>query len=371
VTDAALDLTRELIRLDSANPPGNEEACAALCGRRLEEAGFRVERHPLAPGRPSLIARIGGAREGAPLCLTGHLDVVPTGAAPWQHPPFDAELDGARLYGRGASDMKSGVAAMVVAATRRAPRLERSAGLVLVLTAGEETGALGAFDLMQRHVLGTAGAIVVGEPTSNAPAVGHKGCFRFRAVARGVTAHSSMPELGDNAIYKAARAIAALERFTFEEAADRDMGAPTLVVSQMRGGMNINSVPDRAELDVDVRTIPGQDLAALRRRIEATIGDACMIEPLLELQSIFTSPQNAWIQSVFEIAREVAGHDPATRTMPYFTDASALTPAFGNPPTVLLGPGPPEMAHQIDEWCETDRLAEAVEIYQRILDRWV
>lgn len=365
-----IDLTRELVRINSVNPPGSEQACAEFLGRRLEDAGFRVERYELARGRMSLIARIGGTNDRPPLCFTGHLDVVPTGAAPWQYPPFAGELDGARLYGRGASDMKGGVAAMVVAATQRARSLERSAGLVLVLTAGEETGAEGAFDMAKRGVLGAAGAIVVGEPTSNAPYVGHKGCFRFRGVARGVTAHSAMPHLGDNAIYKAARAIGALERFAFGEPTHPEMGRPTVVVSQMQGGMNINSVPDRAEFSVDVRTIPGQDLTVLRKRIGTIIGDGLTIEPLVELPSMFTSPDDAWVQSVFEIAHEVARHEPATRTMPNYTDASVLTPAFGGAPTVILGPGELELAHRTDEWCSTDRLDQAVEIYKRILDAW-
>ena len=363
-----VELTRELVRIPSVNPPGNEQVCAELVGQRLQDAGFRVERYPLGRDRMSVIARI-GTGDHPPLCLTGHLDVVPTGAAAWQHPPFDGELDGARLYGRGASDMKSGVAAMIVAATGRRRSLERSPGIMLVLTAGEETGAEGAYDLVRRGVLGAAGAILVGEPTSNAPYVGHKGCFRFRGVASGVTAHSSMPQLGDNAIYKAARAIAALDRFAFEDRAHRQLGSPTLVVSQMQGGMNINSVPDRAEFCVDVRTIPDQNLAILRQRIAATIGEDLRIEPLVELPSVFSDPDDPWVQSVFEIAREVAGHEPATRTMPNYTDASVFTPALGAP-TVVLGPGELEMAHRTDEWCSTDRLDQAVEIYNRILDAW-
>jgi succinyl-diaminopimelate desuccinylase len=364
-----INLTRELVRIPSVNPPGNEQACAELVGRWLQDAGFRVEYYELDRGRSSVIARIGGTGQRPPLCLTGHLDVVPTGAAAWQHAPFDGELDGVRLYGRGTSDMKSGVAAMIVAATARARSLERSAGLVLVLTAGEEFGAEGAYDLARRGVLGAAGAIVVGEPTSNAPYVGHRGCFRFRAVASGVTAHSSMPHLGDNAIYKAARAIDALGRFVFEEEAHQQMGHPTLVVSQMQGGMNINSVPDRAKFCVDVRTIPDQNLAVLRHRIGTAIGNELTIEPLVELPGMFSDPDDPWVQSVFEIAHDVAGHRPATRTMPNYTDASVLTPAFGAP-TIILGPGELEMAHRTDEWCSTDRLEQAVEIYNRILDAW-
>ena len=130
-----------------------------------------------------------------------------------------------------------------------------------------------------------------------------------------------MPHLGDNAIYKAARAIDALGRFAFEEAAHQQMGRPTLVVSQMQGGMNINSVPDRAEFCVNVRTIPDQNLAVLRHRIDMAIGDELTIEPLVELPSMFSDPDDPWVQSVFEIAHDVAGRRrlaqcPTTRTPP-------------------------------------------------------
>lgn len=366
-----IDLTRELVRIDTTNPPGNEKRAAELVARPLQNAGFDVERHEYAEHRTSLIARIGTVRDRAPICLTGHLDVVPVGAASWQHPPFTAELKNGRLYGRGTSDMKGGLAAMVVAAVRRARSLARSAGLMLVFTAGEETGAEGAAYLASHDLLGTAGAIVVGEPTANAPYVGHKGCLRFRCVARGVTAHSAMPELGVNAIYKAARAINTLENFDFKCLAHPQMGGPTLVVSQMQGGMNINSVPDRAEFAIDIRTIPGQDLADLHRRICATLGKDVTIEPIVKLQSIYTDPNDDWVQSVFEIVHDIAGHDGAPRTMPYYTDASILTPAFAGVPTLILGPGESAMAHRTDEWCSTERLNQAVEIYERILDAWI
>jgi len=366
-----IDLARNLVRFDSSNPPGNERACAESVGARLEAGGFSVERYEFADRRTSLVARIGGNADRPPLCFTGHLDVVPTGAVLWKRDPFAGEVDGDRLYGRGTSDMKGGVAAMVVAALASAKRLVRSPGLILVLTAGEETGCDGAADLARRGVLGRAGAIVVGEPTSNAPYLAHKGCFRFRCVTHGVTAHSSMPELGDNAIYKAVHAIDALARFDFAEPDHPVLGRPTLVVSQMSGGMNINSVPDRAEFSVDVRLIPGQEVAQLRRQFQATMGDTVTIEPIIEMPSVFTGPDNDWIQSVFTRAQEIAGAAPATRSAPYFTDASVLHAAYAGPSTVILGPGEMKMAHQTDEYCHASRLTEAVALYERLIDDWI
>lgn len=366
----AVELTRELLRFDTRNPPGDERACAEALAARLEAGGFAVQRYEFADRRTSLVARLGGADGRPALCFTGHLDVVPTGAAPWARDPFAGEIGDGRIHGRGSSDMKAGVAAMVVAALASAPQLARSPGLTLVFTAGEETGCEGAFDLARRGVLGQAGAIVVGEPSSNAPVVGHKGCLRVRCITSGVTAHSSMPELGDNAIYKAARAIGALERFDLSDATHPVVGRPTLVVSQVQGGMNINSVPDRAEIGVDVRTVPGQDLAQLRERIQAAVGRDTAIEPIVEVPGLLTSADDEWVQSVFAAAQELAGAAPATRILPYFTDGSVLRPAYGEPPAVILGPGESSLAHQTDESCSIARLEQAVALYQRLIDEW-
>src|ERR687887_814635 len=162
-----VELTRELVRFDTVNPTSTEERCAEHVARLLEGGGFALARHAFAPGRTSLVARHGrGAR--APLCFAGHLDTVPLGAAPWTRDPFGGELDGGKLYGRGSSDMKSGVAAMVEAALRLAKTPLHKAGLTLVLVAGEETGCEGAAHLAKvPGALGRAGALVVGEPTEN------------------------------------------------------------------------------------------------------------------------------------------------------------------------------------------------------------
>src|SRR5581483_1798173 len=193
-TPGALELTKQIVRMNTVNPPGDEEACARYLGAMLEAAGFGVAYHKMDDKRANLVARIGGRADKAPLCFTGHIDTVPLGAARWSKDPFSGETDAGRLYGRGTSDMKCGVAAFVVAAMNLGRRLERSPGLELVITAGEETGCQGAFDLVSKGALHRAGAVVVGEPTSNYPLVGHKGAFWLRARTRGVTAHGSMPE---------------------------------------------------------------------------------------------------------------------------------------------------------------------------------
>ena len=207
----ALALTRRLLALNTINPPGDEAAAIGLVGGLLAEAGFTTRLVDLAPGRPNLVARIAGSDGDAPaLGFTGHLDVVPLGEAAWRVDPFAGELQGDRLHGRGASDMKSGVAAMVVAACRAARRPHRRAGIELVITAGEEVGCAGAREVVATPgVLGRVGALVVGEPTGLAPRLGHRGVVWVRLHFRGRTAHASMPQEGDNAVLKAARAALA------------------------------------------------------------------------------------------------------------------------------------------------------------------
>src|SRR6185503_15229519 len=208
-------LTRELLAFNTINPPGMERACARKLGALLEPAGYSVAYHEFAEARTSLVAHIGVRDDKAPICFTGHIDVVPLGAAPWTHDAFAGETDGDRLYGRGSTDMKSGIAAFVIAALELAPDLARGPGLVLVITAGEEIGCEGARYLADKKLLDRAGAIVVAEPTANYPYVGHKGLAWFEVETTGVTAHGSMPEEGENAIIKMSQVIADLAQFRF------------------------------------------------------------------------------------------------------------------------------------------------------------
>ena len=367
----AIELTKQLVRMNTINPPGQEEQCARHLGALLEKAGFRIRYHEFSPQRASLVATIGGNADKAPLCFTGHIDTVPLGVAQWKMDPFGAETEGGKLYGRGTSDMKCGVAAFVVASLNLADKLARSPGLELVITAGEETGCEGAFHLTKKSgALGRAGAVVVGEPSSNYPFVGHRGAFWLNARTRGVTAHGSMPEKGVNAIFKAARAVAILEEFRFTNPPHPLMGQATLNVGTIRGGLNINSVPDEAVIGVDIRTVPNIKHAELKAELKRQLGDDVELETLLDLESVFTEPTHPWIQQVFEVMGPFLGDRPQPRVATYFTDAAALNVAYNTPPTVILGPGEAQMAHQTNEYCVVDRVTESVDAYEEIARRW-
>jgi succinyl-diaminopimelate desuccinylase len=368
--DDAVSLTKSLLRFDTSNPPGRERDCARYAGRLLEEWGFRVDYHEYDEARTSVVARAGGVAGRPPLCLTGHIDTVALGAAPWSRDAFAGESDGDRLYGRGSSDMKAGVAAILLAARALAARLSGTPGVVLVLTAGEEGGCVGSAHLARSSLLGKAGAIVVGEPTANQPYVGHKGSLKFHARFRGVSAHGSMPQLGVNAIYKAAKAVPRLESFDFMAPAHPVMGGPTLNVGTIEGGSSVNAVPDAASIGVDVRTVPGMDHAALLERMRGLLGPEAELDVFSDLSPVWTEPQQEWVQRVFEICRPYVGEAPEARTAPYMTDAANLLKAYGGAPAVVLGPGEAAMAHQTDEYCSMERIRQAVAIYEALIRDW-
>jgi succinyl-diaminopimelate desuccinylase len=366
----AVALTKDLLRFDTVNPPGQERDCARMAGSLLQEWGFFVEFFEYEEGRTSVIARAGGSDAKAPLCMTGHLDVVPLGTRQWSKDPFAGEAAGDKLYGRGSSDMKAGVAAILVAARSFAKKLNDTPGVVLVLTAGEENGCIGSKHLaMLPKLMGKAGAIVVGEATSNSPMVGHKGSIKVHAAFKGVSAHGSMPQLGVNAIYKAANAIQKLEEFQFGVKEHPVMGLPTLNVGTFAGGSGVNLVPDQATIGVDIRTVPGTDHEALLSRLKSLLSEA-ELEVFADSQAVWTEPDDEWVQRVFAICQPILKEKPVARTAPYMTDAANLRKVYAGAPVVVLGPGEAAMAHQTDEYCNMERIRQSVAIYEALIGDW-
>jgi succinyl-diaminopimelate desuccinylase len=364
-------LTRDLLGFNTINPPGMERACARHLGVLLEGAGYRVAYHEFAEGRTSLIATIGGDDARPPICFTGHIDTVPLGHARWLRDAFAGETDGDKLYGRGATDMKSGIAAFVIAAIELAAHLERTPGLVLIITAGEEIGCEGAKYLADQKLLGRAGAIVVAEPTANYPYVGHKGLAWFEIETEGVTAHGSMPEVGDNAIVKMARVIGDLEGFRFPVESHAVMGKPTLNVGTIHGGLNTNSVPDEARITVDTRTVPGIDHVHLCRSLEALVAPrGAHVRQIVDTPSLYTEPSNEWVQEVFALCTPFLDARPTPKTITFSTDGADLKRGFGGPPAVILGPGEPTLAHQTDEWCSMRRIEQSTDLFSQLMRRW-
>jgi succinyl-diaminopimelate desuccinylase len=179
-----------------------------------------------------------------------------------------------------------------------------------------------------------------------------------------------MPEQGVNAIYKAARAIEKLEKFKFSIRSHPLLGDPTLNVGKIKGGESYNSVPDRAEFGIDIRSIPEQSHTGIREELQTYLGEEVEFKTVMDVDGISTDQTQEWIQEVFRIMEKYLEKTPEADGLSYFTDGSVLKPAMGNPPTVILGPGTPETAHKRDEFCPISNLENATEAYSEIIRKW-
>jgi len=354
VRPEVIRLTQELVRLDTAGR--REDAALDLLAPLLRDAGLEVTMVPWHPGRSNLVA---AWRGGGALTLSGHVDTVPVGAAAWSRDPRGGELDGDRLYGRGASDMKGGVAAMTVAALDAAAA--DAAAFRLVFTSGEETGCGGGAAVAAAGVLPPRGILVVGESTGNEVRLGHKGATWLRVDARGRSAHGSRPELGVNAIEILAEAM---RRLRASPAAPRhaQLGERTTNVGTIVGGTQTNLVPDAASMTVDVRSVPG---AGADEIVDLLSADTDVTREL-DIPAVWTDPAAESTQRILDVVASIRGARGTTGAVSYFTDAAVLDPTRAR--SYIIGPGDPEQPHTTDESVSVRRLTEAVAIYRGLID---
>lgn len=353
--------------MDSVNPPGNEALVAKYVGSILSENRFETDYVDYGENRMHLVAKKNCSKGKLPIVFSGHFDTVPLGDAIWDMNPFSGEIKDGKMYGRGTSDMKSAIAAMIVAAIR-ATKEKPDAAVCLIFTSGEETGCQGAAHLVKEYKnLTETKGIIIGEPTSNIPAIGHKGGIYLKVTAKGKTAHSSMPHLGDNAIYKAAEAVLKMRDYVFKNEVDPLLGIPTLNIGKFNGGINLNSVPDRAEFTIDARTTANTNHSELLNEFKAILGSSLLVEKLVDLQAVRTREDEPFVKMVHSACGVSPGDKGFPKTMPYLTDGAVLQPAFNNAPTIILGPGQPDMAHKTNEYCFVEKIEEAVKIYTEII----
>lgn len=367
-----IEMTQRLVRIQSVNPGEGARTVAQALAEPLDSAGFRLSWKETSGKGVNLVAVLPGEGGRLPICLSGHMDTVPLGELPWTVDPFGGEIRGDTLYGRGASDMKSGLASITAAAIDLCSLPHRASDLILIFTAGEETGCEGAKDLAKSGLLpAKAGALVVGEPTDCRPLFGHKGALWLRADFFGRSAHGSMPEAGDNAIYKAARAALVLEDFLAAYPPDPQLGNSTVNVGTIGGGGKVNMVPDAAFLEIDLRTTPGLDHDVLENSIQESLGPTARLTRLLDGPSVLTPRDDPWFVSALDVLKRLRGSSRTPGAASYFTDASILYTALGCPPTLIYGPGAAGQAHQTDEHCHIPAIQEAREAYAAIAGQWL
>ncbi len=372
-----LMLARQLVRVDSRNPAlapesAGETAVAVVLAQTLESWGLSVELHEAAPGRPNVIARA-GRRSGRSLMLNGHLDVV--GVEGMTHAPFAGDEREGRLFGRGAADMKGGLAAMCAAAARAAVR-GINGEIIVAAVADEEHTSMGTRQLLRRGV--RADAAIVGEPTGLAIMPAHKGFAWIEIEVRGRAAHGSRYEVGVDAILDAGlvlEELAALERDTLPSRRHPLLGRPSLHISTIEGGTGWSTYPDRCVIRVERRTLPGEPPEAPLAEVRSAITRAQQRRPPLAAavrQVLAQAPSDVASSAPIVSALSTALIDRNERVtlggMTAWTDAALLNEA--GIPAICFGPGDIALAHAAEEWIDTGEIERATDVLESLIINW-
>ncbi|MFI6812940.1 M20/M25/M40 family metallo-hydrolase [Nonomuraea sp. NPDC050328] len=367
-----VELLRRLIVLDSVNPdlvPGGsgEAAIADYCAGWLAERGFEITWLEERPGRPSVVAVARGSGGGPALMLNGHLDTVTL--AGYDGDPLAPRVEDGRLYGRGAFDMKSGLAAMMTAAARAVAAGPLRGDLLVCCVADEEHSSAGTEEVLRGF---SADAAIVTEPSHLEITLAHKGFAWFDVVVEGVAAHGSRPDLGVDAIAKAGHFLVAIEEWGERLAAGPAhplLGRGSVHASLIRGGEEASSYPAACRITVERRTVPGErpeaELAAILDRLAATVpGFAYRLEPGLRREPFEADREAAIVRTVLAQAEQVLGRPPVIRAEPFWTDCALL--AGAGIPCLLVGVDGGG-AHAATEWVELDSLDRLTELLTRTI----
>jgi acetylornithine deacetylase/succinyl-diaminopimelate desuccinylase family protein len=366
----AREILESLVRAPSVT--GDERQAAEVVAGWCEAAGLRVEMDDVQPGRPNVVARWETGRRPVVL-LTGHLDTVPVGEG-WTRDPFGAEIEGGRLFGRGACDMKAGLAAMLAALWELRERGDEPAcEVVLAAVVGEEEDSAGTLALLDRGV--SADRALLAEPTGLELVRSNRGLVNYRLEIHGAAAHASEPALGENAVVAAAHVVLELDALArrLAEHPHPALGAPNLTVGTIRGGTRPYVVPDRCVLEVDRRVNPGETaetvraeteevLAAVRRQVP---GLKARFEPGPEYLPFEVAADHPFVRDVLA-AMEASGLRPRVGAWRAASDAGFLAVRAGIP-CLLFGPGHVSVAHRPDEFVDLEEIEAAREVCSRLL----
>ena len=360
-----VELLVGLVASPSPDPPGNEAAVAGFLIGWLEERGFDVTRDEFAPDRINVLARLKGDGSKPALIFSVHMDTLPIGDGDWGHPAFGAEIEDGKLYGRGATDMKSGLAAMAAAALKlRRADVALAGDLILAFSAGESSNLLGAERMVEAGNLKGAGALLVSEPTSLGLVTAEAGALWLRVVASGRPGHASAGT-ADNAILKLMDFLADVRTNPFVDKTNPLLGTATLAINTISGGTAVNLTADRAEATLDIRTIPGLTTADVLARLRAIAGEAIVIDVMDEKPPVVTDPTDPFAETCLVAVQAVRGVRPKPVGVSYFSDSAAFVPAL-NIPRVIIGPGQIGTSGQRDEWVALDDFATAADIFAKI-----
>ena len=369
-------LLSEMIRINTVAPPGNERALACYAAAILQANGLNPILQDLGSSRANLICEIGDGDE-CRLILNGHLDTVPA-EGEWIHDPFAGNNDGDHIYGRGACDMKAGLACMLQAFIDTAKEGRKLRGrLKLLFVADEETSNLGLRSYLAEHNdhdIRTAAQnyVLIGEPTELRACNSHYGVERYWISIHGTSAHSSRPELGINAISGAAAVVENMDSYHRElRLRITESGSPSCAVTMIEGGEKQNSIPARARVFIDRRTLPGEKAEDVRKEIEDRLaseaglkGCSSTVEPCFSFASGLLPRDNSFLSAVLE---ETGQAEPWVFTAGC-EQGIMLSAGYE---AVILGPGSIKDAHMPDEKVSLADLVRAYDIYRRIISRFL
>lgn len=374
-----IKILQDLIQINSVN--GNELEVAEYLHKLFAKSNLESKIDEFGDRRANLVLDVGQGEKV--LGLTGHMDTVALGNEDkWSYPPLEAKIGGDRLYGRGAADMKSGLAALAIAIIELSDLGKIPGHIRFIATAGEEYGTPGANRLRDLGVAKDLDALVVGEATNGDIIYAHSGSFNYRIVSHGKSVHSSTPELGNNAL-DALVDFAAIERTLFDDVPrDPYLGELKHSVTILNVGEQVNTIPDEGELYGNIRPTSAFNNKQIVERLKSAVdevndknGAKLTFELIHDWYPVVSNPEDDFVQTALTVSQEVfsnyvEGKQPELITMNGATDASVFVKDNTNLPVIILGPGESNVSHQIDEYTTISSYLALVEIYKQIILRY-
>jgi len=371
-----VSLTREIVRCPSVNPEPDTEKCATIISNRLNENGIDAKIIEGKKGVCNVVAGLIGRKKGKVLLLNGHMDVVAPGEG-WTVDPFGGDIKDGKIYGRGTCDMKSGISSMMAALIGFKRSGKSFDGEIIFMAVGdEETGSrYGTRYLLEKKIGREADFAIVSEPTSLAVELGNRGLRWFDICVTGKACHAGRPHLGVNAIDYTARLVEAIQSFSFTHKDDNfELSKPSMSVTLIDGGNQVNVIPNRCRLSVDRRMLPGETTESVMAELKKMIQSISVpdINVDVEMRPGFWDPylisdKEPIVQVLTDAYRRCTGSEPTVRTKLACTDGSHIY-HMGKIPAVLFGPGIPEMSHKIDECVPIQNLVIATDIFMTTID---
>ena len=370
----SIALLKEILAIPSVNGADNEGAVAEFIANYLKEKHIDAFVQQIDETHANIIAKLEG-KSSETVVWNGHLDTVPYGSTEeWNTDPSIPVEKNGRIYARGASDMKSGLAAMVYLLGEIGESGEKPEQTILFLgTCDEEKSGLGAEKILEEIDLSSGSLLLIGEPTGCKLGVAQKGCIWAQLNISGKTSHGAYPEEGYNAVEYGMKIVCRIKKWVTEYE-HRVLGTATAQVTMIQGGIAPNMTPDFAEILLDIRTVPGisaEDVEKkikkiCREEVEETNGEVKFEVRIKNARrAIEIAEEERWLKE-FKAYLKQNGAETEEIGINYFTDASILTKKEKEIPVLLFGPGEPRLAHKPNEFVELEKYEKYIEILGEI-----